>query len=199
MSLSKSLSTDFSTDILMHIGKNYLSINSLKRFSVVDKNCKSVAKDAMEIVSTQMIKNSLISWHCRRELQKFPVITSLDQKIYMIVPKYWVLLSSLGVENDNIGQKTQERFSEVDDENFNMNLQNLEDDVRIRQIVSQEYLRVQLIYNRSNSFRDYLESFETKLHVEVMNQASVMIDAGITADQILMSLFSYSDLVYYGY
>jgi hypothetical protein len=194
-----SLSKDISTDILMHIGQSYLSINSLKRFLLVDKNCKSIAKDAVEIVSIRTIKNGLISWHCRRELQKFPIITSLDQKIYTIVPKYWVLLSSLGVEDNDIGQKTQERFSEVDDENFNMNLQNLEDDVRIRQIVSQEYLRVQLIYNRSNTLRQYLESFETKLNVEVMNEASVLIDSGVSADQILMSLFNYSDFVYYGY
>jgi hypothetical protein len=194
-----SLSTKISTDILKKISENYLSLNSLKKFTVLDKNCYSIGKDAVEMVSIRTIKNGLISWHCRRKLQKFPIVTSIDQPIYTIVPPYWVLLLSLGVNKNDFGQKAREIFLKNDNKIFHLDLDNIEVDRETLEAVSQEYLRVQLISSRHNTFREYLETFETKLEIEIMDYALELISMGLTADNILSVLFSFGDFLYMGY
>jgi hypothetical protein len=158
-------------------------------------------KNTYERIKIEKAKKLLIIWKNKVILSRFQKIKDCNQKIREIVPIIWVINSAINKDKDRenarrmIGERTEYRFSTRYEENNNL---------EIPDYYSEEYTRIQYIYNPNISILDYINTIERKCYLESTLELSTKnsinkLIKNITLPELLQEIFTKDILEVYGY
>jgi hypothetical protein len=170
------------TDLIRHISDNFLDLNTLGRFAVVNKICNEVSKSSIKKVASNTINNVIYNYKCRKEFLKFPIITSLDQPFYEIAPVFWVLLSAKGTNSTEVGTILQKEIEIISGYSILHCFSR-------RLIYANEFIRRMLFSNRRQTIRSFIEDHNS----QIMNNAEELILRNLNSNEFFAHLFNIGD------
>ncbi len=188
-------SIDIPTDMVMNL-------NIMEMSSASSRNNLSICCNDGKIVynkyKNDLVKKYADSWLTRTKLSRFPVVLNKSNKIYEVVPLQWLIMK---IQKKEIGTATKNRFERTFDEDSESYdpYTNMSESLTIQ---TEEYVRVQLVYNPNTTVEDYINSISEKVNNEAElteEKWQELIELKISLPKIISILYTVYDLEIYGY
>jgi hypothetical protein len=173
------------TDIIGYISNNFLDQKALKKLAVVNILCNEVASFSKRKLAGTKIAKCIYSYMCRKELSKFPIISSLDQSFYEITPVFWVILYTIATKSTYIGETNMDKFHSIFGPNVSHNMYSNSHISKV--YCANSNIKHRLIFNRKQTIRNCLEKLNSP---SIIHNAEELLLYNMNSNEFFAHLLS---------